>query len=69
MPSVGNAMKIEIPIPAVSDILFDSEIQKTEIDKSPGIDPEEIEKINQEARQEYKDQHPTIKEFVEELND
>ena len=60
-------MKIEIPIPTISDFLFDSEITKTEIDKSP--ESEEIEKINQEARQEYKDQHPTIKEFVEELND
>ena len=41
--------KISVPVPAASDLLFDSEIKgKAPVDESPGLCDEEISKMNAE---------------------
>ena len=61
----GKAIEgeIVIPIPFVSNQLFDKDIAKDHEIPSPDSDPR-IEAINQEARKEYHLAHPTWKEFL-----
>ena len=54
--------KISIPIPFVSDQLFDYDIKKNHAPPSPDSNPG-IETINREARAEYHLNYPTWKEF------
>jgi len=54
--------KILIPIPFVSDRLFDYAIKKNHVPPSADADPR-IETINREVRTEYHLNHPTWKEF------
>ena len=57
--------KICVPVPAASDLLFDSEIKgKAPVDESPGLCDEEISKMNAEELKAYQDQHPTMKQFL-----
>jgi len=60
-------MKIEIPIPAVSDCLFDSQIkpQTGEEDTTPGVEQPMIDDLNNYFKKIYREQHPTVEEFVE----
>jgi len=60
----GKAIEGEIlvPIPFVSNQLFDNDIKKTYDAPSPDSNPC-IEEINQEARKKYHLDHPTWKEF------
>lgn len=61
-------LKIVVPLPAVSDKLFDSDIANEKEVPTPEENPE-VEKINQEARAEYHLNHPTISEFIKELKE
>lgn len=54
--------KISIPIPFVSDQLFDYDVKKNHAFPSADANPS-IETINREARIEYHLNHPTWKEF------
>ena len=60
----GKAIEgeIVIPIPFVSNQLFDRDVKKNDEVPSPDSDPR-IEAINREARKEYHLAHPTWKEF------
>jgi len=60
----GKAMegKVLVPISFVSNQLFDQDIKKHHEFPSPDSNPC-VEAINQEARKEYKLNHPTWKEF------
>ena len=55
-------LKVVVPLPTVSDKLFDSDVSKKEA-TIPDENPE-VEKINQEARAEYHLNHPTLSEFL-----
>lgn len=58
--------KITVPIPQVSDALFDSEVGNTPAASAgePGLAQDEMDKLNVEEQARYREEHPSLKEFV-----